>query len=178
VNFNLHECHAKLKWGLPHVDEGVTTMKGGLLPWWGGGPPPRGRCTPQGGCPLLPYKTLPLLHDSHTWSFPSPAKLLPQIRLGLAKLCQIVSSRFTHLEKWVLEYPADPLFRCPAGPRAWRRRRQAIRVTEYGGATVSGALYTILRSSSEPLRQLCQVNDYVDYMCLCQVSIGNVCAGT
>jgi hypothetical protein len=28
VNFNWHECHAKLKWGLPHVDEGVTTMNG------------------------------------------------------------------------------------------------------------------------------------------------------
>ena len=29
--------------GLPHVDEGVTTMKGmkrGLPPWWGGGPHP------------------------------------------------------------------------------------------------------------------------------------------
>jgi hypothetical protein len=25
--------------------------------------------------------------------------LLPQIRLGLAKLCRIVSSSFTHLEK-------------------------------------------------------------------------------
>jgi hypothetical protein len=50
--------------------------------------------------------------------------------------------------------PADPYFRCPAGPRAWRRRRQAVRVTEYGGAAGCGALYTILRSSSEQLHRL------------------------
>jgi hypothetical protein len=75
----------------------------------------------------------------------------------------------------MLECPADPFFRCPAGPRAWRRRRQAVCVTEYGGAADCGALYTILRSSSEQLRQ---VNDYIDYVRLRQVSIGNVCAGT
>jgi hypothetical protein len=103
--------------------------------------------------------------------------LLPQISLGLVKLCQIVSSRFTHLEKWVLECPADPFFRCPAGPRAWRRRRQAVRVTEYGGAVGCGTVYTISRLSSEPLRRLRQVNDYVDYVRLRRVSIGNVCAG-
>jgi hypothetical protein len=133
---------------------------------------------PKGAALSSPINSPPLLHDSHTWSFPSPAKLLPQIRLGLAKLCQIVSSRFTHLEKWVLECPADPLFRCPAEPRAWRRRRQAVRLTEYGGAAGCGALYTILRSSSEPLRRLRQVNDYIDYVCLRLVSIGNVCVGT
>jgi hypothetical protein len=75
----------------------------------------------------------------------------------------------------MLECPADPLFRCPTGPWAWRRRRQAVRVTEYGGATDCGALYTILRSSSERLRQ---VNNYIDYVRLRRVSIGNVCAGT
>jgi hypothetical protein len=157
----------------------------GLPPWKGGyhqdeeenlllgaGAPPKGAAL------FFPIKTPPLLHDSHTWSFPSPAKLLPQIHLGLAKLCRIVSSRFTHLEKWVLECPADPLFRCPTGPRTWRRRRQAVRVAKYGGAAGCGALYTILRSSSEPLRRLCQVNDYVDYVRLRRVSIGNVCAGT
>jgi hypothetical protein len=152
--------------------------EGGLPPWWGGRPPPRGRRTPQGGCPLLPSKTPSFLHDSHTWFFPSPKKLLPQIRLGLAKLYRIVSSRFTHLERWVLECPADPLFRCPAGPRAWRRRRQAVRVTEYEGAAGCCAVYTISRSSSEPLRCLCQVNDYIDYVHLHRVSIDNVCAGT
>jgi hypothetical protein len=49
----------------------------------------------------------------------------------------------------------DPFFSCPAGSRAWRRRRQAVRVTEYGGAAGCGALYTILRSSSERLCRLC-----------------------
>jgi hypothetical protein len=78
----------------------------------------------------------------------------------------------------VLECPADPFFRCPAGPRAWRRRRQAVRVTEYGDAAGCGAMYMISRSSSEPLRRLRQVNDYVDYVRLRRVSIGNVCAGT
>jgi hypothetical protein len=160
----------KIKIGVTSCWWGGYHHNGGLPPWWGGGPPPRGRCTPQGGCPLL--------HDSHTWFFPSPAKLLPQIRLGLAKLYRIVSLRFTHLEKWVLECLADPLFRCPAGPRAWRRRWQAVCVTEYRGATGCGAVYTISRSSSEPLRRLRQVNDYVDYVCLRRVSIGNVCAGT
>jgi hypothetical protein len=78
----------------------------------------------------------------------------------------------------MLECLADPFFHCPAGPRAWRRRRQAVRVTEYGGATDCGALYTILRLSSDRLRRLRQVNDYVDYMRLHQVFTGNVCAGT
>jgi hypothetical protein len=72
----------------------------------------------------------------------------------------------------------DPLFCCPAGPWAWRRQRQAVRVTEYGGAAICGALYTILRSSSEQLPRLRHLNDYVDYMRLHQVSIGNVYAGT
>jgi hypothetical protein len=63
-----------------------------------------------------------------------------------------------------VDCPADPLFCCPAGPWAWRRRRQAVRVTEYGGAAGCGALYMILRSSSEQLRRLRQVNDYVDYV--------------
>jgi hypothetical protein len=75
-------------------------------------------------------------------------------------------------------HPADLFFRCPAGPRAWRRRRQAVRVTEYGGVAGCGAMYMISRSSSEPLRRLRQVNDYVDYVRLRRVSIGNVCAGT
>jgi hypothetical protein len=91
--------------------------------------------------------------------------LLPQIHLSLAKLCRIVSLRFTHLEKCVLECPADLLFRCPAGPWAWRIRRQAVRVTEYGGAVGYGALYMILRSSSERLRRLRQVNDHLT-MCV------------
>jgi hypothetical protein len=104
--------------------------------------------------------------------------LLPQICLGLAKLCRIVSSSFTHLEKWVLECPVDPFFRCPARPRAWRSRRQAVRVTEYRAATGCSAMYTISWSSSEPLCRLCQVNDYIDYICLPRLSIGNVCAGT
>ena len=112
------------------------------------------------------------------WSFPSPEKLLPQIRLGLAKLCRIVSSSFTHLEKWVLEFLVDPFFRCPAGPRAWMSRRRAVRVTEHGGAAGCGAVYMISWSSSEPLRRLRQVNDYVDYMRLRRVFIDNVCAGT
>jgi hypothetical protein len=109
---------------------------------------------------------------------PSPAKLLPQIRLGLAKLCRIVSSSFTHLEKWVLECLADPFFRCPAGPRAWRSRRRDVRVTEHGGAAGCGAVYTISWSSSKRLRRLRQANDYVDYVRLPRLSIGNVCART
>jgi hypothetical protein len=56
-------------------------------------------------------------------------------------------------------------------------RHRTVRVTEYGGAAGCGALYTILRSSSERLRRLCQVNDYVDYVRLRQVFTGNVCAG-
>jgi hypothetical protein len=54
----------------------------------------------------------------------------------------------------MLECPVDPFFRCPAGPRVWRRRRQTVRVTEYGGAAGCGALYTIIRSSSERLHRL------------------------
>jgi hypothetical protein len=108
---------------------------------------------------------------------PSPAKLLPQIRLGLAKLCRIVSSSFTHLEKYVLECPADPFFRCPAGPRAWRSRWWAVRVTKHEGAAGCGVVYMISWSSSEPLRRLRQVNDYVDYVRLPRLSISNVCAG-
>jgi hypothetical protein len=82
------------------------------------------------------------------------------------------------LEKWVLECPADPFFCCPAAPRAWRSRRRAIRVTEHGGAAGCGAVYTISWWSSEPLRRLRQVNDYVDYVRLPRLSINNVCAGT
>jgi hypothetical protein len=78
----------------------------------------------------------------------------------------------------VLEYPADPFFRCPAGPRAWRSRRQAVYVTEYGGAAGCGAVYTISWLLSEPLRRLRQVNNYVDYVRLPWLSIDNVCAGT
>jgi hypothetical protein len=51
-------------------------------------------------------------------------------------------------------------------------------VTEYGGAAGCGALYTILWSSSEQLRRLRQVNDYVNYTRLRKVFTGNVCAGT
>jgi hypothetical protein len=131
-------------------------MKGGLPPWWGGGPHPRGRCSPLGGCPLLPYKPPhPLLQVLHTIGSSSlPQSCCPKILLGLAKLCRIVSSRFTHLEKCVLECPADPFFCCPAGPRAWRSRWWAVRVTKHGSAAGCGAVYTILWSSSEPLRRL------------------------
>jgi hypothetical protein len=154
-------------------------MKRGLPPWRGGGFSPRSWLHPPWGCHLLSYKRSPSSLSSHTsWSPPFLPKLLPEIRLGLAKLCRIVSSRFTHLEKWVLECLADPFFHCPAGPRAWRRRRQAVRVTEYGDAASCGVVYTISRSSSERLRRLRQVNDYVDYVRLCRVSIGNVCVRT
>jgi hypothetical protein len=53
-----------------------------------------------------------------------------------------------------------------AAPLDWGHggRHQTIRVIEYGGAAGCGALYTILRSSSERLRRLRQVNDYVDYV--------------
>jgi hypothetical protein len=155
-------------------------MKRGLPQWrgpWRGGDPLLGR-PPPWGCPSFPIKGPLSSMFIQAWSFPSPAKLLPQIRLGLAKLCRIVSSSFTHLEKWVLECPADSFFRCPAGPRAWRSRRRAVRVTEHGGATGCGAVYTISWSSSKPLRRLRQVNDYVDYVRLPRLSIGNVCAGT
>jgi hypothetical protein len=54
----------------------------------------------------------------------------------------------------VLECPADHFFCCPAGPMAWRRRRQDVHVTEYGGIVGYDALYMILRLSSERLRQL------------------------
>jgi hypothetical protein len=53
----------------------------------------------------------------------------------------------------VLECPADPFFRCPAGPRAWRRRRRTVRMTEHGGAAGCGALYPILRSSQVHLHR-------------------------
>jgi hypothetical protein len=108
---------------------------------------------------------------------PLSCKVAAHIHLSLAKLCRIVSSYFIHLEKCVLECLADPLLRYPTGPWAWRRQWQAIRVTEYGGAAGCGALYTIMRSSSEQLRWLRQVNDYFDYVHLRQV-IGNVCVGT
>jgi hypothetical protein len=43
---------------------------------------------------------------------------------------------------------ADPYFRCPAG-RGHGGHHRTVRVTEYEGATGCGALYMILRSSSE-----------------------------
>jgi hypothetical protein len=128
--------------------------------------------------PSLLYICWTYSSSPNTWFFPSPAKLLPQIRLGLAKLCRIVNSSFTQLEKWVLECPADPFFRYPAGPRAWKSRWRAVRVTEHGGAAGCGAVYTISWSSSEPLHRLRQVTDYIDYVHLPRLSIGNICAGT
>jgi hypothetical protein len=62
-------------------------------------------------------------------------------------------------EFWRIPTSATPLYRGHGGCH------RTIRVTEYGGAAGCGALYTILRSSSERLRRLRQVNDYVDYMC-------------
>jgi hypothetical protein len=53
----------------------------------------------MGGCPLSPIYMLDILLFSQLLILPFPAKLLPQIRLGLAKLCRIVRSSFTHLEK-------------------------------------------------------------------------------
>jgi hypothetical protein len=133
---------------------------------------------PPWGCPSCPIKGPPLLHVHACLVLPFPAKLLPQICLGLAKLCRIVSLSFTHLEKWVLECPVDPFFRWPAGPRAWKSQRQDVRVSEHGGATGCGAVYTISWSSSEPLRRLRQVNHYANYVRLPRLSISNVCAGT
>jgi hypothetical protein len=132
------------------MKRGVTTMKRTMK---------RRRATlaghPLGDCPSSPIKGPPLLHiHTHIGSSSLPQSFCPKIHLGLAKLCRIVSSSFTHLEKCVLECPADPFFRCPTGPRAWRSRRWAIRVSEYGGAAGCGAVYTILWSSSEPLRRL------------------------
>jgi hypothetical protein len=155
-------------WGGYHHEgneEGVTTMMRKRSTSLGPAHPPWG----------LP---LPLLQVSHFLILPFPHSCCPNIRLSLAKLCRIISSWFIHLEKCVVECPVDPFFRCPAGPRAWRSRRRAIRVTEHGGAAGCGAVYTILWSSSEPLRRLRQVNNYVDYMHLPRFSIGNVCAGT
>jgi hypothetical protein len=54
---------------------------------------------PKGAAPSSPIKPLISSKFNTLWFIPSPAKLLPQIRLGLAKLCRIVSSSFTHLEK-------------------------------------------------------------------------------
>jgi hypothetical protein len=54
----------------------------------------------MGGYPLSPIYMLDiLLFSLHFLVLLSPAKLLPQIRLGLAKLCRIVSLSFTLLEK-------------------------------------------------------------------------------
>jgi hypothetical protein len=139
---------------------------------------PLGCHTPLGGCPLLSYKRSPLLPLLTLLILPFPAYLLPNLCLSLAKLCPIFSLYFIHLEKCMLECLADPFFRCPARPRAWRRQRQVVRMTEYGGTADCGALYTILRSSSERLRRLRQVNDYVDYVRLRQVFTSNVCSGT
>jgi hypothetical protein len=143
------------------IKMGVTTMKRGLSPW-------------RGGCHLLSYKRsllLPLL----TLLDPSlpPIVAAPPSTL-LSEALPKLQFNFIHLVEVVLECLADPFFRCPARPRAWRRRRQTICVTEYEGATGCGALYTIVRSSSE---RLCQVNDYVDYVHLRRVFIGNVCVG-
>jgi hypothetical protein len=79
----------------------------------------------------------------------------------------------------------DPYFRCPAGPRAWRtspnrtcdrvwRRRWLWRLV-YDLVIVKWT--TTSTTSSERLCRLRQVNDYVDYVRLCRVFIGNVCAG-
>jgi hypothetical protein len=59
---------------------------------------------------------------------------------------------FIHLVEVVLECPADPFFRCPAGLRAWRSRRRAVRVTEHG------VVAPCTRSRDR------QVNHYVDYV--------------
>jgi hypothetical protein len=170
----------KIKWGVTscwwegyHHEEGVTTIKRTMKrrrgsPWL---------ATPW-GCPSSPIKGPPLIHVHACLILTLSRKVAAPNPSCLAKLCRIVSSSFTHLEKWVLECSADPFFHCPAGPRAWRRRRQAVRVTEYGGAASCGAVYTISWSSSEPLRRLRQVNDYVDYVHLPRLSIGNICAGT
>jgi hypothetical protein len=53
----------------------------------------------MGGCPSLLYICWTYSSSPYTLVLPSPTKLLPQIRLGLAKLCRIVSSSFTHFEK-------------------------------------------------------------------------------
>jgi hypothetical protein len=58
---------------------------------------------------------------------------------------------FIHLVEVVLECPVDPFFRCPAGLRTWRSRRQAVRVTEPVVAPCT-------RSRDR------QVNHYVDYV--------------
>jgi hypothetical protein len=72
--------------------------------------------------------------------------------------------------------PTDPNFLCPAGPKAWRTsrnhtcdrvRNRTVRVTEYGGATGCGALYTIFSSSSERLRRLCTSSSSLHRQCLC-----------
>jgi hypothetical protein len=81
--------------------------------------------------------------------------------------------------------PVDPYFRCPAGPRAWRSspnrtcdrvrwRRQLWRLAH---DLVIVKWTTTSTMSSEWLRRLRQVNDYVDYVRLCQVFTGNICAG-
>lgn len=158
----------KIKMGGYSFDEGVT------FPWRRGLPPPwrgeKGRGWPHPSWVAAPS----LLYICWTYSSSPNTHLVASIPHLVAPHhgCCLSEAlpKLLATNTWRSGgggVPADPFFRCPAGPRAWRSRRRAVRVTEHGGAATCSAGYTILRSSSEPRRRLRQVNDYVHYVRLC-----------
>jgi hypothetical protein len=110
----------------------------------------------KGGHPLSPTTHLVL-------SIPylvAPPWLL--LKLSAAK---IVSHQ--HLEKWRRRFWRIPTSAAPLD-RGHGGYHQTVRVTEYGGATGCGTLYTILRLSSEQLRRLRMSSSSIHWQHLCR----------
>jgi len=148
---------------------GVThLMRGFTFPWRGGLPPPwrgekrEGLAAPlMGGCPLSPIYMLDMLLFSTHLVASIPYLVAPHHGCCLSEALPKLLATNT----WRSGgggVPADPYFRCPAGPRAWRSspNRTCIRVR--GRCHLWRRVHdlmivkwtTTLTTSSEQLRRL------------------------
>jgi hypothetical protein len=168
----------KIKMGVTHLMRGVTfPWRRGLPPPWRGKRGRAGRTLPWDAAPFsyIYVGHAPLLHTLSCFH-PLPCCSTPWLLLKRSA-AEIVSHQLLEEVEEEEEFQWIPTSATPLD-RGHGGHHWTVRVTEYGGAAGCGALYMILRSSSERLRRLRQVNDYVGYVHLRWVFIDNACAGT
>jgi hypothetical protein len=109
------------------IREWVTHLIKGLLIWWGGLPPPwreekgaRGCRTPMGCSPFSYIRWHLLLSSFRHLVHSIPYLVAPPIRKTLKEALPKLLATNTWRSGGGGGVPADPYFRCPAGPRAWR----------------------------------------------------------
>jgi hypothetical protein len=163
---NVMQLKREIREGVTHLMKGVTHLRRGLPPPWRGEKGARGFRTPM-GCSPFSYIRWHLLSSFRHLVHSIPYHVAPPIRQTLSEALPKLIATNTWRSAGgggVLRIPtsATPLDRGHGG------RDRIVRVTEYGGAAGSSALYTILSSSSERLHRLCTSSSSLHWKRLCR----------